>query len=99
MAQKIITLEGDDLIKLALMIENARAAGKYGLRKLSIMDNGDSIKVKVNERTWSTELGFIDPNSDYAYAHTYRPHDPTGIPETKLNEMRGEVRDSMHLGM
>ena len=62
---KIIQIEGSELKNLLenLKPENTRARMIY---KLRVSVEGDNVKFKVNESTWSPPLGELDPQSEYA---------------------------------
>lgn len=63
----IIQLSKEEVTQLLSELENARDRGPSGLWSLRVAQEGDSVKFKINEFTWSPPLGQLDPMCEEAH--------------------------------
>lgn len=58
---KIIELTAYEVDELLLMLQAHKADSRSGLYKLRVCSDGEWVKFKVNESTWTHGMGHLDP--------------------------------------
>ena len=62
----IIQLTKTEAHQLLTQLQDAKEHGPSGLWSLRVAQEGDSVKFKINEFTWSPPMGELDPMCEEA---------------------------------